>query len=129
VTIQRGAFARGVILGLAVIVPISVAVEVLEQNVDDLEGSGWMVLPFLAILAAYALAGHAAASAASDAPLAHGALAALAAFAGWLVVRIAVPLVAGNDIGFGTKAVVTNAMFAAAFGLLGAAMSTRDARV
>jgi hypothetical protein len=129
VSIDRKALTRGAVIGLAVIVPISVAVEVLEQNVDDLEGSGWMVLPFLAILAAYAIAGRGAASVAPDAPLAHGTLAALAAFAGWLVVRIAVPLLAGDDLGFGIKAVVTNAMFAAAFGLLGGAMSARDARV
>jgi hypothetical protein len=129
VTIDTRAIARGALVGLIVIVPLSVAVEILERNVDDLEGSGWMFIPFVAVLVAYVAAGRRAARAAPDAPLSHGALAALVAFAGWLLVRVAVPLVQGDDLGFGGRAIVTNAIFAAAFGLVGGALSTRDARV
>jgi hypothetical protein len=128
-TLDTRAIARGALLGLLVIVPISLAVEILERNVDDLEGSGWMFIPFVAVLAAYVAAGRVAATAAPDTPLSHGALAALVAFAGWLLVRVAVPLVQGDDLGFGVKAIVTNAIFAAAFGLVGGALSARDARV
>ena len=62
-------------------------------------------------------------------PLTHGALAALISFGGWLIVRVTIPLVFGNDVGFGGRAIVTNAMFATAFGVLGGALSMRDARV
>jgi len=48
---------------------------------------------------------------------------------GWLLVRVTIPLVLGNDLGFGGRAIVTNAMFATVFGLLGGALSMRDARV
>ena len=109
------------------IVPVSVAVEVLERNVDDLDGSPWLFIPFVAILAAYALAGRWAAMAAPDAPLAHAALAALGAFAGWMVVRVLVPLVQGNDLDIGPRAVVFNAMFAVAFGVLGGALRSSHA--
>jgi hypothetical protein len=87
-----------------------------------------MFIPFAAVLVAYVVAGRLAGLAEPEAPLTHGALAALVAFAGWLLVRVAVPLVQGDDLGFGAKAIVTNAMFAAAFGLLGGALSARDAR-
>ena len=127
--VDARALVRGAIAGLAVIVPVSLAVEILERNVDDLEGSGWMFIPFVAVLVAYVHAGRLAGAAAPDAPLSHGALAALIAFAGWLLVRVAVPLVQGDDLGFGPRAIVTNAMFAAAFGLLGGALGTRNARV
>ena len=76
------ALVRGITVGLVVIVPVSVAVEALERNVDDLDGSPWLFIPFVAILGAYALAGRWAAMAAPDAPLVHAALAALGAFAG-----------------------------------------------
>ena len=39
-----------------------------------------------------------------------------------LLVRVAIPLVQGDDLGFGVRAVVTNAMFATVFGLLGGAL-------
>jgi hypothetical protein len=44
-------------------------------------------------------------------------------------VRVTIPLVLGNDLGFGGRAIVTNAMFATVFGVVGGALSMRDARV
>jgi Na+-transporting NADH:ubiquinone oxidoreductase subunit NqrE len=129
VTFRWRAIAIGAATGLAVIIPISVLVEVLERNVDDLEGSSWLFVPFLAVLAAYLLAGRVAAQHAPDAPMAHAALAGLGAFAGWLLVRVVVPLVQGNDLGFGARAIVTNALFAVTFGVLGAVIGRRNAPV
>ncbi|MET0885940.1 MAG: hypothetical protein ABWX92_05760, partial [Mycetocola sp.] len=122
------ALVRGIAVGLVVIVPVSVVVEVLERNVDDLDGSPWLFIPFVAIIAAYVLAGRWAAMAAPDAPLRHAALAALGAFAGWMVVRVLVPVVQGNDLDIGARAVVFNAMFAVAFGVLGGALRSSHAR-
>ena len=123
------ALLRGAVVGLSMIIPISILVELLDRNVDDLEGSAWMILPFIAVLAAYVVCGRIAGGLAPDAPLSHGALAALISFGGWLLVRVTIPLVLGNDLGFGGRAIVTNAMFATVFGLLGGALSMRDARV
>jgi hypothetical protein len=128
-TIDTRALGRGVAVGLAAIVPISVAVELLERNVDELDGSAWMLLPLVAILGAYVVAGHVAARGAPFTPLIHGALAALIAFGGWLAVRIVVPLVQGDALEVGLRSVVANAVLAAAFGLVGGASSTRSARV
>jgi hypothetical protein len=126
--LEPRALLRGALVGLSMIVPISIAVELLERNVADLDGSLWMVLPFLLVLVAYVVCGRVAGGLAPMAPLAHGAIAALVAFLGWLVVRVAIPLVQGDDLGFGLRAVVTNAMFATVFGLLGGALGMRDAR-
>ena len=126
--IHSNALLRGAFVGLMLIVPISILVELLDRNVDDLEGSGWMVIPFLAVLAAYVVSGRIAGGLAPDTPLTHGALAALISFGGWLLVRVTIPLVFGNDLGFGGRAIVTNAMFATVFGVLGGALSMRDAR-
>jgi hypothetical protein len=127
-SLEPRALLRGALVGLSLIVPISIVVELLERNVADLDGSAWMILPFLLVLAAYVVCGRVAAGLAPDAPLVHGAIAALISFLGWLVVRVAIPVVQGDDLGFGLRAVVTNAMFAAVFGLLGGALGMRSAR-
>ena len=88
-----------------------------------------MFLPFLAILAAYVWAGRVAATTAPDRPSTHACLAALGAFAGWLLVRVLVPVVQGDDLGFGPRAVLFNAMFAVAFGALGGTLRSSQARV
>ena len=98
--IQWRALLRGAFVGLSIIIPISILVELLDRNVDDLEGSAWMVLPFIAVLAAYVVCGRIAGGLAPDTPLSHGALAALISFGGWLLVRVTIPLVLGNDLGF-----------------------------
>jgi hypothetical protein len=122
------ALVRGITVGLVVIVPVSVAVEALERNVDDLDGSPWLFIPFVAIIGAYVLAGRFAAMAAPASPLTHAALAALGAFIGWMVVRVLVPVIQGNDLDIGARAVAFNAMFAVAFGVLGGALRSSHAR-
>ena len=95
---------------MSIIIPISILVELLDRNVDDLEGSAWMILPFIAVLATYVVCGRIAGGLAPDAPLSHGALAALISFGGWLLVHVTIPLVLGNDLGFGGRAIVTDAI-------------------
>jgi hypothetical protein len=116
---------RGVLSGLSLIVPIVIITEVLDESVDDFSDSWWVFLPFLAILFAYAAAGYAGGRLSPWAPYAHGILAALGAFGAWVVIRVLERTVRGEEIGFGPRAVVTNAMFAAGLGLLGAALSSR----
>lgn len=115
---RPAAVARGAAAGLAVIVPVSVAVEALDRG--GREGSPWLLVPFAAVLGAYFLAGRVAARRADVAPVLHGIAAGLTAFGAWLVLRTAVPAVRGEEVGFGTRAVLTNALLAGAFAALGA---------
>jgi hypothetical protein len=125
-TLERGPLVRATAIGLATIVPISVVVEILDHNVDDFDSSAWMWPPVIALLAAYAMTGAVAARGARGAALTHGALAALGAFGGFLVVRVGVPVVQGDDLGFGVRNVVVNALLAIGFGMLGASFAERQ---
>ena len=118
------ALRRGIVGGLVLIVPISLLVALLSHDKHN-KYNGWLLVAFIAILYAYATAGYGAARSRPDAPLAHGMLAGLGAFVVWLLVRLAVPLVRGDHIGFGVVAVVTNAMFAVALGALGGVFAAR----
>ena len=123
--IDLSAIRRGVIGGLVLIVPISLLVALLNHGRRSGYG-GWLFVAFVAILYAYATAGYGAARARPDAPLAHGMLAGLGAFLVWLLVRLAVPLVRGDRLGFGVVAVVTNALFAVALGAAGGLFAARN---
>lgn len=123
--IDLGAIRRGVVGGLVLIVPISLIVALVSHGRRTGYG-GWLFVAFVAILYAYATAGYGAARARPDAPLAHGMLAGLGAFVAWLLVRLAVPLVRGDRLGFGIVAVVTNALFAVALGAAGGRFAARS---
>ncbi len=114
---------RAIAVGLAIVVPVSAGVVALDRNVDDFDTSVWMWLPVVAIVAAYVAAGVVAGRGAPHAPLLHGAVAAVGTFAGWLAVRVAVPLAQGDDLGFGLRTVLVNALLAVGFGMLGAAFT------
>ena len=116
------AITRGLVIGVVLIAPISIGVKLLRDH-TAFDG-GWLAIPFIAILAAYVLAGVVAGRAGPDAPLSNGALAALLAFAAYLVVRIAVPLLLGNGVDLAAKSIVVNALLATAFGMLGGALTT-----
>lgn len=124
--LDLGAVGRGVAAGLVVIVPVSVLVELVDRALDDGDDSPWLLVPFVAVLLAYFLAGRTAAARSRDAPVVHGIVAGLAAFAGWLAVRAAIPAVQGDEIGFGPRAVLTNALLAGAFAAFGATMVRGD---
>jgi putative membrane protein (TIGR04086 family) len=126
VTLQRDALLRGVGVGLAVIIPLSILLAILDHYVDDFGDSAWNVALFIVILAAYLLAGFCAGQRAPDAPLLNGALAALVAFAGAVLIRLLARSVQGDDLGLGLRAVCANLCLAAAFGLLGGALSNRE---
>ena len=98
------------------IVPISLIVALAESRRKRSGNGGWVLVAFVAILYGYATAGYGAARTRPEAPLSHGMLAGLGAFLVWLLVRLAVPLVRGEHLGFGVVAVVTNALFAVALG-------------
>jgi len=116
--LDLGAVGRGAAAGLVVIVPVSVLVELVDRVLDG-DDSPWLLVPFVAVLFAYFLAGRTAAARSPYAPVVHGIVAGLTAFAGWLGVRAAVPAVQGDGIGFGPRAVLTNALLAGAFAAFG----------
>ena len=116
---------RAALSGLSLIIPVVIIAEILDATIDNFSDSHWVILPFLLILFAYAAAGYAGGRLAPWAPYTHGILASLGAFAAWLVIRVGERLVRGDHIGFGPRAVMTNAMFAAGLGLFGAAVSGR----
>jgi hypothetical protein len=114
---------RAALSGLVLIIPVVIVTAILEATIDDFSASKWQVLPFLLILFAYAAAGYAGGRLGPWAPYAHGILAALGSFAIWCVFRVLERVVRGAHIGFGPRAVMTNAMFAAGLGLFGAAIA------
>jgi|SoiMethySBSTD1v2_1073268.scaffolds.fasta_scaffold2355527_1 hypothetical protein len=116
---------RATLSGLSLIVPIVIITEILDATIDDFSDSWWVFFPFLLILFAYAASGYAGGRLAPWAPYTHGILASLGAFGSWLLIRVVERLVRGEHIGFGPRAVMTNAMFAAGLGLFGAAISGR----
>jgi hypothetical protein len=120
------AIGRGAVLGLAVITPASLA-DLALSSVKDVD-EGWLVFSlFAAILAAFFLAGYRAATTAEGSPYTHGALAGLAAFALWVPLRIVTRALVGEQL-LGREgdaaikiieALVTAALFAMSFGILG----------
>lgn len=135
-TADRRAVAEGALLGAALILPITVAGALIDRAMDDFDDSAWPVTLFLAILAAYALAGWWAGRRAGDAPLTNGALAGLGAFAAWIPLRVLIwllrddskGLVGGDDAVFTAGGLLGNLVFAAALGMVGALIAGGRAR-
>ena len=133
VEIDRRALARGALYGLAIIVPVSIVVEVLDA-VDVLSRGLMVFVPFLAILGAFVLAGFQAAKAARSSPYSHGVLAGLASFTAWLTLRMATHLVLGERL-LGKEGdtavtvvltVATVALLSMSGGILGGLLARRD---
>ena len=126
------ALARGALIGLAVIAPVSLA-DVVLSAVDGLDEEAWVFGLFAIILGAFFLAGYQAARAAHAAPYTHGALGALGAFALWLPLRVVTRAVVGERLlgraGDGAfdvlLAVLTVALLAMSFGILGGLVASR----
>jgi hypothetical protein len=131
--IDRRALTRGAFWGLAIIAPVSIGVEVLDA-VDVLSQGPVVFIPFLAIVAAFFLAGFQAARAARTSHYTHGALAGLAAFTAWLTLRMATHLVLGERLlgkeGDTTLTVVltvaTVALLSMSGGIVGALVAAWD---
>jgi hypothetical protein len=135
VEIDRKALTRGALFGLAVIAPVSIGVEILDA-VDVLSKGAVVFIPFVAILAAFVLAGHQAARTARGSPYTHGALAGLASFMAWLTLRMGTHLVLGERL-LGKEGdtpltvvltVTTVALLSMSGGILGGLLGGRDGR-
>ena len=135
VEIDRKALTRGALFGLAVIAPVSIGVEVLDA-VDVLSKGAVVFIPFVAILAAFVLAGYQAARTARGSPYTHGALAGLASFMAWLTLRMGTHLVLGERL-LGKEGdtamtvvltVTTVALLSMSGGILGGLLGGRDER-
>lgn len=133
--VDARAATAGALLALAVIVPVSVVVAVLDRTGDDGSPAG-AALGMVGLLLAYAAGGWRAGRLAPETPLTNGALAGLGAFALWIPIRIAIwavrddpsALVGGHDPVFDVGSVFGAVVLAAAFGILGALVATRRAR-
>jgi hypothetical protein len=98
-TVDWPAVARGALLGLALIIPVTILGAVLDRSIDNFDDSGWRVLLALLIVAAFVPAGGYAARLAHEAPLTNGALAGLGAFLMWLPVRVLIWLTRDDNQG------------------------------
>lgn len=134
-TLDWGAVVRGALLGATLILVVSIAGAIIDRSIDDFDDSGWPVTIFLAVLAAYAVAGWWAGRSTHGGPLTIGALAGIGAFAAWVPIRILIwavrddskGLVSGDDAVFTLGGVFANLVFAAALGMVGALIGARRA--
>jgi hypothetical protein len=116
---------RAALSGLVLIIPVVIVTEILDANVNNFSGSRWQVFPFLLVLFAFASAGYAGGRLAPWAPFTHGILASMSSFFIYLAIRVVERVARSAHIGFGPRAVLTDAMFAAGLGLFGAAIAGR----
>ena len=91
------AVGQGALAGLAVIVPVTIAQEILLTVVDDPCTDPVVVPIFVLILAGFAVAGYRAARATFGSPYPHGLLAGLVAFAAWLPLKVGKTAVFGGS--------------------------------
>lgn len=133
------AVGRGALAGLAVIVPVTIAQEVILTIVDDPCTDPVVVPIFLLIMAGFTLAGFRAARTTFGSPYPHGLLAGLATFAAWLPLKLGKTAVFGgsfisDDCGTAAGLVsaiiggVTVALLAMCFGIAGGFLAARRAR-
>lgn len=130
------AIARGALLGMGLIIPITIVGAILDRTIDDFEDSGWRVLLALLIVVAFVPAGAYAAVLARNAPLTNGALAGLGAFVVWLPLRLLIwltrddsqGLVSGNDPVFRPGQVFGFLVISTALGMLGGVLAARRRR-
>ncbi len=123
--IRWSAVIRGVVTGLAGIVPLAV----LGALVDDPSGSngGWRIVIFFGVLGALFLAGQAAGVRAPETPLAHGALAGLGTMGTWAVLRAIVGLIADGEVGYRAWSLASFALYGIGLGIVGAIAGARKA--
>jgi hypothetical protein len=132
-TVDWPAVARGALLGLALIIPVTILGAVLDRSINNFEDSAWRVLLALLIVVAFVPAGGYAARLARDAPLTNGALAGLGAFVVWLPVRVLIwltrddnkGLVSGRDPVFRPAQVFGLLVISTALGMLGGYLASR----
>ena len=134
--LEGRAVARGAAVGLAVIVPVTIARAIVERHVNDVSTSAWIYPLSILVLVAYAAAGLVAARSAQHAPVLQGAAAGLAVVVAWLPIRVVVWAVRENGRGLvsGDRAALPPADVLGALalglvvGMLGAVVGVRLAR-
>lgn len=134
--LEGRAVARGAAVGLAIIVPVTIARAVAERHVNDLSTSAWIYPLSILVLVAYAAAGLVAARSAHQSPLVQGAVAGLLTVVAWLPIRVVVWAVRENGRGLvsGDRAalppgdVLGALALGVVVGLLGALVAVRLAR-
>jgi hypothetical protein len=130
------AVARGALVGLALIIPITILDAILDRRIDDFEDSGWRVLIALLIMAAFIPAGAYAARFTPNTPLTNGALAGLGAFAVWIPFRVLIwltrddnrGLVSGNDPVLRPGQIFGFLVISTALGMVGGYLASRRQR-
>jgi hypothetical protein len=137
--VDTRAVGRGALAGVAVIVPVTIAQEVILGVVDDPCTDPVVVPIFLLILGGFGLAGYRTARSTFGAPYPQGLLAGLATFAAWLPLKLGKTAVfggsfisddCGGDGGFLPALIggITVALLAMGCGLVGSFFAVRRSR-
>lgn len=127
------AVGRGALAGVLLIIPLTALRAILDREIDNFDGSGWVPLFALALFAAYLVAGVVAGRRTPDAPLSNGLLAGVGAFLLWLPLRVLIwvarsesqGLFTGPDPVFTVGQLFGQILFAAIFGLIGGIIGAR----
>ena len=115
------AAGAGALAAIAICLPVSIVGKVL---VDDPEHSSATPIVFLAVLAGFAVGGYVAAKRSVDAPYSTALVSSLAAFV--LIEIVSVISLSIRDKEIDAVVIISNAFFAYASGLLGAAIVARS---
>ncbi len=135
-SIDFRAVGRGALAGLLLIVPLTALRAILDHEISDFDGSGWVPLFALALFAAYVVAGAVAGRRGEDAPMSNGLLAGVGAVVLWLPLRVLIwairnesqGLFSGSDPVFTLGQLFGQVLFAAVFGLIGGILGARSVR-
>jgi hypothetical protein len=119
--IDWSAARAGALAAIAICLPVSIVGKVL---VDDPEHSSATPIVFLAVLAGFAVGGYVAAKRSVDAPYSTALVSSLAAFV--LIEIVSVVSLSLRDKEIDAVVIISNAFFAYASGLLGAAIVARS---
>lgn len=119
--IEWGAVRAGALAAIAICLPVSILGKVL---IDDPEHSSATPVVFLAVLVGFAVGGWVAAKRSTDSPYTAALLSSLGAFV--LIQAVTIISLALRDKEINVVVIISNAFFAYASGLLGAAIVARS---
>jgi len=135
-SVDARAVGRGALAGVLLIVPLTAVRAVLDREIEDFDGSAWVPLFAIALLATYVVAGMVTGRRTPDAPLTNGLLAGVGALVLWLPLRLIIwlarsesqGLFTGSDPVFTVGQLFGQVLFAAVFGLIGGIIGARTLR-
>ena len=119
--IEWGAVRAGALTAMAICLPVSILGKAL---IDDPEHSSATPIVFVAVLAGFAVGGWVAAKRSLDSPYTTALLSSLGAFV--LIEAVTIVSLAIRDEDIDAIVIISNAFFAYASGLLGAAIVARS---